>query len=73
MLDSAVGRGGRQREHEDAPFAALKDPALHSTQTTLLALPAANDEVPAGHAIAFTVERGQKKPAGQRTGEPEAQ
>ena len=52
---------------------ALKAPAAQLAQAALEAAPVALDHVPAAQGVGCIEERGQKAPAGQGTGAPEAQ
>ena len=45
-------------------------PAGHAAH---VAAPGAAEKVPAGHGVGATEAKGQKDPAGQRTGAPDAQ
>ncbi len=56
-----------------APTKALYVPAPQPVQAALEAAPVALDHVPARQGVAFTEYSGQKEPAGQSTGAPEAQ
>ena len=53
--------------------AGAYEPAAQRAQVALVEAPVALDHVPLGQGVGVTEERGQKAPAGQRTGEPEAQ
>lgn len=48
-------------------------PDAQAVQLALEAAPVAVDHVPAGQGVALMEEMGQKEPAGQSTGTPEAQ
>jgi hypothetical protein len=56
-----------------APTKALYVPAPQRVQVALEEAPVADDQVPAGQGVGVTEESGQKEPAGQSMGDPEAQ
>jgi hypothetical protein len=58
---------------QDGAPATLNKPAAQGAQVEEELAPTAGLNVPAGQGVAFTEERGQKKPTGQITGAPEAQ
>jgi hypothetical protein len=62
-----------QVEGAAAPTKVLNVPAPQRVQAAFEAAPMADDQVPAEQGVGFIEERGQKEPAGQMMGAPEAQ
>jgi hypothetical protein len=65
--------GAAVQELSAAAPAAQLDAQLQGAHVAFETAPAAADQVPAGHSVAFMEDSGQKAPGGHITGAPDAQ